>query len=255
MPPHRRQARAPEAVCDGHDGGSRSATPKRRLELTQPLSQCPSHRRRPPRQKSPGRTGTHVHRWALLPATTRAAVHRYTRPDPAFRVFPRHWGVRREPASITGPLPEMADQLAGSRRRPRRHRRSASSKGGSRQELESQADNRVLPPARAESICLFTSCSPVFRSVPRGHGPNSAAGTEARPYDDHVTIRRNLGTGPEAPAHIHAAQADLLDTLPGVRLPDLNELRARGTLGVRPTASPSPRRGLGTGAEDAEPLR
>ncbi|MDQ0840414.1 hypothetical protein [Streptomyces sp. V1I6] len=70
-----------------------------------------------------------------------------------------------------------------------------------------------------------------------------------------MTIRRNLGTGPEAPAHIHAAQADLLDTLPGVHLPDLNELRARGTLGVRPTTSPSPRWGLGTGAEDAEPLR
>jgi hypothetical protein len=100
-----------------------------------------------------------------------------------------------------------------------------------------------------------TSCSPVLRSGPRGPGPNSAASTEARSYDDHATTRRNLGTGPEAPAHIHAAQADLQDTLPGVHLPDLNELRARGTLGVRPTASPSPRRGLRTDAEDAEPIR
>jgi hypothetical protein len=44
-----------------------------------------------------------------------------------------------------------------------------------------------------------------------------------------VTARRTLGTGPEAPAqNIRAAQADLLDALPGVRLPDLGELRARG---------------------------
>ncbi|MEU1651123.1 hypothetical protein ACH46N_21965 [Streptomyces pristinaespiralis] len=68
-----------------------------------------------------------------------------------------------------------------------------------------------------------------------------------------MTDRRNLGTGPETPAHLHAAQADLLDTLPGVHLPDLDELRARGTLGVRPTASLSPRRSLGAGCpQDAE---
>jgi hypothetical protein len=92
---------------------------------------------------------------------------------------------------------------------------------------------------------------------PRYTGTNSAASAEARPYDDHVTNRRNLGTGPEAPAHLRAAQADhLLDTLPGVDLQDLSELRARGTLGVRHTASLSPRRGLGTGCpEDAEPIR
>ncbi|MDQ0847498.1 hypothetical protein [Streptomyces sp. V1I6] len=72
-----------------------------------------------------------------------------------------------------------------------------------------------------------------------------------------MTNRRNLGTGPEAPAHIRATQADhLLDTLPGVHLPDLDDLRARGTLGVRHTASLSPRRSLGTGRpEDAEPNR
>lgn len=50
-----------------------------------------------------------------------------------------------------------------------------------------------------------------------------------------VTARRILGTGLEAPAQsIRAAQADLLDALPGVRLPDLGELRARGVLGAHP---------------------
>ncbi|MGV9567126.1 hypothetical protein [Streptomyces sp. NPDC003480] len=63
-----------------------------------------------------------------------------------------------------------------------------------------------------------------------------------------VTVRRALGTGPEAPAHsIRAAQADLLDELPGVRLPDLDELRARGVLGAHPATSASPRRTLGAG--------
>ena len=63
-----------------------------------------------------------------------------------------------------------------------------------------------------------------------------------------VTARRTLGTGPEASAHsIRAAQADLLDTLPGVHLPDLDELRARGVLGNLPSTPPSPRRTLGPG--------
>jgi hypothetical protein len=63
-----------------------------------------------------------------------------------------------------------------------------------------------------------------------------------------VTSRRTLGTGPEAPAqNIRAAQTDLLDALPGVRLPDLGELRARGVLGAHPAAPPSPRRSLGAG--------
>ncbi|MET7978742.1 hypothetical protein ABZW44_38250 [Streptomyces mirabilis] len=66
-----------------------------------------------------------------------------------------------------------------------------------------------------------------------------------------MTTRRTLGTGPEAPAqHIRAAQADLLDALPGVRLPDLGELRARGVLGAHPAALPSPRRALGAGRTD-----
>ncbi|MFF3690987.1 hypothetical protein [Streptomyces sp. NPDC002187] len=70
-----------------------------------------------------------------------------------------------------------------------------------------------------------------------------------------MTVRRSLGPGPEAPAHsIRAAQADLLDALPGVRLPDLDRLRGRGVLGGRPAASASPRRALGVGGRtDGEP--
>ncbi|MFF6815155.1 hypothetical protein ACFZAG_35510 [Streptomyces sp. NPDC012403] len=66
-----------------------------------------------------------------------------------------------------------------------------------------------------------------------------------------MTSRRTLGTGPEAPAPgIRAAQADLLDALPGIRLPDLGDLRTRGVLGAAPAAPPSPRRALGTGSAD-----
>ncbi|MGW1761891.1 hypothetical protein [Streptomyces mirabilis] len=70
-----------------------------------------------------------------------------------------------------------------------------------------------------------------------------------------MTTRRTLGTGPEAPAqNIRAAQADLLDALPGIHLPDLGELRDRGVLGAHPTALPSPRRALGAGrTNDAVP--
>ncbi|SOF02213.1 hypothetical protein SAMN05446589_9320 [Streptomyces sp. OV198] len=70
-----------------------------------------------------------------------------------------------------------------------------------------------------------------------------------------VTTRRTLGTGPEAPAqNIRAAQADLLDALPGIHLPDLGELRTRGVLGAHPAALPSPRRSLGAGrTNDAVP--
>ncbi|MGW1848971.1 hypothetical protein [Streptomyces sp. NPDC001966] len=66
---------------------------------------------------------------------------------------------------------------------------------------------------------------------------------------------RALGSGPQAPApSIRAAQADLLDTLPGERLSDLDELRARGVLGTRLAAPPSPRRTLGTGCHVDEEL-
>ncbi|MFJ8856463.1 hypothetical protein [Streptomyces sp. NPDC102437] len=70
-----------------------------------------------------------------------------------------------------------------------------------------------------------------------------------------MTVRRALGAGPQAPAlSIRAAQADLLDALPGERLSDLDELRARGVLGTRPAAPPSPRRTLGTGGRADEEL-
>ncbi|WP_189554826.1 hypothetical protein [Streptomyces lavendofoliae] len=53
-----------------------------------------------------------------------------------------------------------------------------------------------------------------------------------------MTTRRALGAGPEVPAQgIRAAEADLLAALPGVRLPDLDELRARGVLGARPASA------------------
>ncbi|MEU1450472.1 hypothetical protein [Streptomyces mirabilis] len=66
-----------------------------------------------------------------------------------------------------------------------------------------------------------------------------------------MTTRRTLGSGPEAPAqNIRAAQADLLDALPGIHLPDLSELRTRGVLGAHPTALPSPRRTLSAARTD-----
>ncbi|KUN75309.1 hypothetical protein AQJ66_36215 [Streptomyces bungoensis] len=62
-----------------------------------------------------------------------------------------------------------------------------------------------------------------------------------------MTARRTLGAGPQD-ANIRAAQADLLDALPGVRLPDLEELRARGVLGTRPATLRARRRTLGAGS-------
>ncbi|MFZ4179391.1 hypothetical protein ACOZCI_34900 [Streptomyces griseoincarnatus] len=55
-----------------------------------------------------------------------------------------------------------------------------------------------------------------------------------------MTARRILGSGPASPASIGAAQADLLEDPPGVRLPDLAELRAKGVLepcAARPSAA------------------
>ncbi|MFJ8028850.1 hypothetical protein [Streptomyces sp. NPDC096311] len=67
-----------------------------------------------------------------------------------------------------------------------------------------------------------------------------------------MTARRTLGPGPEAAHSIRAAQADLLDSLPGVRLPDLEELWVRGVLGAHPAAIPPPRRTLGAGGRADE---
>ncbi|MER5950278.1 hypothetical protein ABT127_29950 [Streptomyces sp. NPDC001904] len=52
--------------------------------------------------------------------------------------------------------------------------------------------------------------------------------------------RRPLGTGPKA--FILAAQADLLPQMPGVVLPDIDELRARGVIGSLRTTVPAGRR-------------
>ncbi|MFJ9822269.1 hypothetical protein ACIRU3_45020 [Streptomyces sp. NPDC101151] len=69
-----------------------------------------------------------------------------------------------------------------------------------------------------------------------------------------MTARRTLGAGPQAPHSIRAAQADLIDALPGVHLPDLDELRARGVLGTHTATAPAPRRALGAGGRaDEEP--
>ncbi|MDX2845421.1 hypothetical protein PV377_42020 [Streptomyces ipomoeae] len=67
-----------------------------------------------------------------------------------------------------------------------------------------------------------------------------------------MTARRTLGSGPQAAHTIRAAQADLIDALPGVRLPDVAELRARGVLGGPTSTSPTPRRALGAGGRADE---
>lgn len=72
-----------------------------------------------------------------------------------------------------------------------------------------------------------------------------------------VTTHRVLGAGPQAPApsSIRAAEADILEALPGIRLPDLHELRERGVVGSHLPGTLGSRRPLGAGAlteEDAE---
>ncbi|WP_030348930.1 hypothetical protein [Streptomyces sp. NRRL S-1022] len=69
-----------------------------------------------------------------------------------------------------------------------------------------------------------------------------------------MTVRRTLGAGPQASPSIRATEADLLDALPGVRLPDLDELRARGVLGAHSATTPTPRRTLGAGGHADEKL-
>ncbi|MFZ4163385.1 hypothetical protein ACOZDE_34110 [Streptomyces griseoincarnatus] len=60
--------------------------------------------------------------------------------------------------------------------------------------------------------------------------------------------------GPGSSAKMFAAEADLLEDLPSVRLPDLAELRARGVLGPRTARTPAARRTLGAGGyPDTEP--
>jgi hypothetical protein len=69
-----------------------------------------------------------------------------------------------------------------------------------------------------------------------------------------VTTRRILGPGPHDGHSIRASQADLIDALPGVRLPDLAQLRERGVLGGPAATSRATRRTLGTGGRaDEEP--
>jgi hypothetical protein len=44
------------------------------------------------------------------------------------------------------------------------------------------------------------------------------------------TMRRPLGTGPDDFTRVRATEADLHTALPGLRLPDVDDLRARGVL-------------------------
>ncbi|MGY9063983.1 hypothetical protein [Streptomyces sp. CAS3] len=69
-----------------------------------------------------------------------------------------------------------------------------------------------------------------------------------------VTTRRVLGAGHQVsgPGNIRAGEADISDSLPGVRLPDLHELRARGVVGASLPGTASARRTLETGAIDEE---
>ncbi|MFC8295341.1 hypothetical protein ACFUJ0_17560 [Streptomyces sp. NPDC057242] len=60
-----------------------------------------------------------------------------------------------------------------------------------------------------------------------------------------MTSRRVLGTGPQIQGH----EADLLTALPNIRLPDLDDLRARGVLGTQPADKPTERRPLGPGEQ------
>ncbi|MET9957453.1 hypothetical protein ABZ135_38700 [Streptomyces sp. NPDC006339] len=69
-----------------------------------------------------------------------------------------------------------------------------------------------------------------------------------------MTTRRTLGPGPKA-APIQAAEADLLTDLPGIDLPDVTELRARGVLDPHPAPAPRARRTLGTGTGTAPVAR
>ncbi|MFC9133364.1 hypothetical protein ACFT4A_41880 [Streptomyces sp. NPDC057099] len=62
-----------------------------------------------------------------------------------------------------------------------------------------------------------------------------------------MTARRTLGSGPQDKHGVRAAHAGLLSSLPGVRHPDLDELRTRGVLGVHPATALRSRRALGAG--------
>ncbi|MFF2509390.1 hypothetical protein ACFVTY_39425 [Streptomyces sp. NPDC058067] len=54
------------------------------------------------------------------------------------------------------------------------------------------------------------------------------------------------------PRAIRASQADLIHALPGIRLPDVAELRARGVVGCLTEPAPAPRRTLGAGGHADE---
>ncbi|MEV7060657.1 STAS domain-containing protein [Streptomyces microflavus] len=59
--------------------------------------------------------------------------------------------------------------------------------------------------------------------------------------------------GPNRQCSIRAAEADISDVLPGIRLPDLLELRARGVVGSRLPGTAGTCRVLGAGVVDEAP--
>ncbi|WP_123457707.1 hypothetical protein [Streptomyces sp. PanSC19] len=60
-----------------------------------------------------------------------------------------------------------------------------------------------------------------------------------------MTERRTLGPGPETADRVVAAEADLHESIPGSRFPNLDELRGRGLFQPRSAPTPSSRRTLG----------
>ncbi|MFD3729448.1 hypothetical protein [Streptomyces sp. NPDC058671] len=59
--------------------------------------------------------------------------------------------------------------------------------------------------------------------------------------------RRTLGPGPETADRVVAAEADLHESIPGSRFPNLDELRGRGLFAPRSALVPARRRTLGAG--------
>ncbi|MEU7428286.1 hypothetical protein [Streptomyces sp. NPDC040750] len=110
---------------------------------------------------------------------------------------------------------------------------------------------RVRPPGGSPRR-TFSTWTPAWTNSPDPTDHSTLYGCSPGPYDAPMTARRSLGPGPQAAHSIRAAQADLLDALPGVRLPDLSELRGRGVLGAHPAPAPTPRRTLGAGARTEE---
>lgn len=126
-----------------------------------------------------------------------------------------------------------------------------------------EADRRV-PVGAPDRRGVFVGPAVPDHAARHGFGTREGTGRQRRsfvacvrvraPTMLSVTTRRVLGAGPEAsgPSSIRAAEADIIDALPGIRLPDLHDLRARGVVGSPLAATASTRRALGSSAADEE---